>query len=171
VAGLGKHLGEAKRIGDWFPERTEVVLLATSSEEASLRGAKRFVQRHLKDLKAMPTYALCLELIKDDNSLEVLEGEPSTGARHDPRLVKMAQEVAASHNWPVAVGQLPRPHGTDAAPFSLNGIPATCLASTRLGFNDPTYHTWHDTSEHIEPRSLSVMLQLVIEIIQRIDRE
>ena len=34
VAGLGKYLGEAERSGDWFPERTEVVLLATSSEEA-----------------------------------------------------------------------------------------------------------------------------------------
>jgi aminopeptidase-like protein len=127
------------------------------------------VQRHLKELNAVPTYVLCLELIKDEDSLEVLEGEPSTGATHDARLVKIAQEVAASHNWPVAVGKLPRPHGTDAAPFSLSGIPATCLASTRLGFNDPTYHTWYDTDERIQPRSLSIMLQLVIDMIRRID--
>jgi len=170
VAGLGKYLGEAKRSGDWFPERTEVVLLATSSEEASMRGAKRFVRRHLKELKATPTYALCLEMIVNEDSLEVLEGESSTGARHDPQLVKMAQEVAASHNWPVAVIQLPPPHGTDAAPFSLSGIPATCLASNQLGFNDPTYHTRYDTYEHVRPESLSAMLQLVIDIIEWLDK-
>ena len=46
VAGLGQYIGEAKRSEVWFPERTEVVLLATSSEEAGHRGAKRYVKRH-----------------------------------------------------------------------------------------------------------------------------
>ncbi len=169
VAGLGRYLGEVRRGGYWFPQRTEVVLLATSSEEASMRGAKRFVKRHVKELRAMPTYALCLEMIMDEDSIEVLQGEPSPGARHDPELVSMAREAAAARNRRIMAMHLPPPHATDAAPFSLSGIPATCLASSRLGFNDPTYHTRHDTYQRLSPESLSTMLQLVIDMVRRID--
>jgi len=171
VAGLGRYLGEAKRSGDWFPERTEVVLLGISSEEARLRGAKRYVKRHLKEMKAMRTYCLNMDGIKDENFTSVLKGELSTGARHDPELVKMAEEVAASHNWPIAVELVPPPFGTDAAAFSLSGIPAICLQSGDPSTLFQTYHTRYDTYEHIRPESLSAMLQLVIDMIQRIDKK
>jgi Zn-dependent M28 family amino/carboxypeptidase len=42
-------------------QRSEVVLLATSGEEAGLRGAKRFVERHAAALAAVPTAAVVLE--------------------------------------------------------------------------------------------------------------
>jgi Zn-dependent M28 family amino/carboxypeptidase len=169
VAGLGQYIGEAKRSEVWFPERTEVVLLATSSEEAGHRGAKRYVKRHLEELKRIPTYGLFLEMIKDEKHLAVWKGESSTGARHDPELIRMAQEVATSHNWPIFVGQLPVLLTTDADSFSLNGIAAVCLTSCDPSKLDPTYHTRNDTYEHVRPESLSVMLQLVIDMIQRID--
>jgi len=169
VAGLGQYIGEAKRSEAWFPEGTEVVLLATSSEEAGHRGAKRYVKRHLEELKTIPTYGLFLEMIKDEKHLAVWKGESSTGARHDPELVRMAQEVATSHNWPMFVGQLPPLLTTDADSFSLNGIPAVCLTSCDPSKLDPTYHTRNDTYEHVRPESLSVVLQLVIDMIQRID--
>jgi len=170
VAGLGQYLSEAKRSGDWFPERTEVVLLATSSEEAGHRGAKRYVRRHLEELKAIPTHGLFLEMIKDEKFPAVWMGESSTGARHDPGLVRIAQEVAASHNWPMAARQMPPPFTTDADSFSLSGIPATCLTSFDASRLDPTYHTRYDTYEHVRPESLSVMLQVVINMIKRIDK-
>jgi len=71
VAGLGRYLGEAKRSVDWFPERTEVVLLGASSEEAGLRGAKRYVKRHLKEMKAIPTHFLTLDGFCEDNTMTV----------------------------------------------------------------------------------------------------
>jgi Zn-dependent M28 family amino/carboxypeptidase len=170
VAGLGRYIGEAETSGDWFPERTEVVLLATSSEEAGHRGAKRYVTKHLEELKTIPTYGLFLEMIKDEKNLAVWKGESSTGARHDPELVKMAQEVATSHGWPIFVGQMPVLLTTDADSFSLNGVSAVCLTSCDHSKLDPTYHTRYDTYEHVRPESLTVMLQLVIDMIQRIDR-
>jgi hypothetical protein len=170
VAGLGRYLGEAKRSGEWFPERTGVVLLATSSEEAGLRGAKRYVRRHLKEMKATRTCFFSLDGVKDERFLVVYKGESSTGAKHDPELVRMAQEVAASHNWPIAVRRMLPPFGSDAAPFSLSGIPATWLSAKDSSRFDPTYHTRHDTYEHVRPESLSAMLQLVIDMIQRIDK-
>jgi len=171
VAGLGRYLGEAKRSGEWFPERTEVVLLGTSSEEASLRGAKRYVRTHLEEMKAIRTYFLALDGFLEDNTVAVFTAELSTGAKHDPELVRMAQESAASHNWPIAARQAPPPSASDASPFSLSGIPATWLSFYDHSKVSPYEHTRHDTYEHISPESLSVMLQLVIDMIQRIDKK
>ena len=170
VAGLGRYLSEARRSGDWFPERTEVVLLATSTEENGVRGAKRYVTTHLREMKAMRTYCLNVDGVKDEKFLSVVKGESPTGAKYDPELVKMAQDVAESHNWPVAVVQQPPLFPYDATPFALNGIRATCLYCADSSKWDPTYHTRYDTYEHIRPESLSVMLQLVVDMIQRIDK-
>ena len=170
VAGLGKYLDEARRAGDWLPERTEVVLLATSSEEAGLRGAKRYASKHLQEMKTTPTYGLFLDGIYDEKYLTVSNRELCTGAKHDPELVKMAQDTAASHNWPIAVRMIPI-GGTDAAAFSVKGIPAVCLLCQDTSKAVPNYHTRDDTYEHIRPESLAVSLQLVIDMIQRIDKK
>jgi aminopeptidase YwaD len=172
VTGFSKYLGDAKKKSEeFFPQTTEVVLLATSSEEAGLRGAKRYVKRHLSELKETPTYGLFLDCIYDEKLLTVINHELFTATRHDPRLVQMAQDTAAQHGWPIRAKQL-RVGFTDASTFSLKGIPATCLLcadSSRLQLL-PNYHNRNDVYEHIHPQSLSVSLQLVIDIIQRIDK-
>ena len=173
VTGFGKYLGDAKKkSGEFFPQTTEVVLLATSSEEAGLRGAKRYVKRHLRELKESPTYGLFLDCIYDEKLLTVINHELFTAARHDPELVQMAQDTAAQHGWPIRAQQL-RVGFTDASTFSLKGIPATCLLcadSSRLQLL-PNYHNRNDVYEHIHPQSLSVSLQMVIDMTERIDRD
>jgi aminopeptidase-like protein len=168
VAGLGKYLGEAKSSGDWFPERTEVVLLGISSEEAGCRGSKRYVRKHLKEMKAIRTYFLAIDIIKDENFLTVWKVEPYNGARHDHELVTMAQEVAASHKWAIAVRS--QPWGTDAVLFSLSRIPVAWLELIDTSKIYPTVHSMRDTYEHVRPEALSVALQLVIDMTKRIDR-
>jgi len=116
----------------------------------------------------MPTHFMTLDMIPDKSLLRVFKGESSTGAKHNAKLVRMAQEVAASQNWAIPVSQLAVPYGTDAAPFSLSGISAVYLGVPPHLY--PNYHTRHDTYEHVRPESLSAILQLVIEMIQRIDK-
>ncbi len=170
LAGLSKYLGEAKQRGEWLPQRTEIVLLATSSEEAGLRGAKRYVKEHLKQMQDLPTYCVIMEMIKDEKFLTVSKSEVFPGARYDPYLVKIAQDAAETHGWPIAALQMPPGWATDGAAFSQAGISATCLSCCDPSKIDPNYHTRYDTYEHIRPESLSVMLQLVIDVVQRIDR-
>jgi hypothetical protein len=169
VSGLGKYLNEAKSNGNCYPNRTEVVLLATSSEEAGLRGAKRYVSKHLKEMKETPTYGLFLDCIYDEKFLTVAKREIFTGATHDHYMVSMAQEVAAIHSWPIAARVIPI-GATDASAFSLRGIPSTCLLCQDISRLVPNYHTRNDTYEYIRPESLSVTLQVVIDMIERIDR-
>ncbi|MDM8001166.1 MAG: M28 family peptidase [Dehalococcoidia bacterium] len=169
LAGLSRFLNDTKNGGGFYPESTEVILLATSSEEAGLRGAKRYVKRHLSELKAMPTFGIFLEEAADERYLTAATGELCTGARHDRGLVELARKIAASHGWPIALRPIPV-GASDASAFSKKGVPSTCLLcqdTTRLV---PNYHTRDDTPEHVRPQALSVALQMVIEMIEGIDK-
>jgi hypothetical protein len=168
LAATGRCLHESRVSGGFYPENTEVVLLATSSEEAGLRGAKRYAKKHLAELKETPTHAICLESTADERHLTAVTGELFTGAKHDPGLVEMAQKVAASHHWPIKSKSIPL-GATDASAFSKKGIRATCLLSQDTTRLVPNYHTREDTPEHLRPEALSVSLQIVIEMIQGID--
>jgi Zn-dependent M28 family amino/carboxypeptidase len=170
LAGLAKYLGEAEKSGGFLPENTEVVLLALSSEEAGLRGAKRYAARHKHEYADLPTCAICLDNIADENIHTAYKREIWCGAKMDPYLVDVAREAAAANGREIittvmAVG------ATDGSAFAREGIPSVsicCYDSSRLM---PNYHTRHDVIENVRPQSLSVALQLVIDMLQRIDQQ
>lgn len=169
TAGVGKYLHEAKEKGEFFPENTEVVLFGCAAEEAGLRGSKRFVSKHREELKAIPSYGLFLDGIYDEKFLAVITREIDPGAKHSPELIKMAQDVAKGNEWKMKRSIIPL-GATDAAPFSKSGIPSTCLLCQDTRGLAPNYHTRLDTIDRVRPESMSVVLQLVIEMIERIDK-
>jgi Zn-dependent M28 family amino/carboxypeptidase len=146
LMGVGQALSPAG--GDAGLEHTEVRLIAMSSEEAGLRGAKRYVSAHAGELAEVPTYGLFVDGVYDERHLTVLNREIFTGARHDPGLVRMALDVARErgrhmHEHTLLLG------ATDATPFSLAGVPSVallCQDATRLV---PNYHTRLDTLEFV----------------------
>ncbi|MBC7230632.1 MAG: M28 family peptidase [Actinobacteria bacterium] len=168
LAGLARHFASAGGSDAFYPEHTEVILLALSSEEAGLRGAKRYAARHKKEFARTPTYAVFLDGIYDEKHLTVFRKELWCGAKMDPYLVGLAEEAAASCGCPIkntvmAVG------ATDGSAFAREGIASVsicCQDSSRLV---PNYHTRHDTIEYVRPESLEVSLRLVLEMLRRID--
>jgi hypothetical protein len=147
---------------------TEVRVIGMSSEEAGLRGAKRYVDAHRQELSEVPTYGLFVDGVYDERFLTVLNREIFTGARHDPQLVRMARAVAQQRGWHMHEHTLLL-GATDATPFSLAGVPSVallCQDATRLV---PNYHTRLDTLDYVRPASLGVMLQVVLDMVQRID--
>jgi aminopeptidase-like protein len=109
-----------------------------------------------------------LESTADERHLTAVTGELYTGAKHDRGLVAMAREIAASHSWPIKSTSIPL-GATDASAFSKKGVRSICLLSQDTTRLVPNYHTREDTPEHVRPEALSVSLQMVIEMIQRID--
>jgi Zn-dependent M28 family amino/carboxypeptidase len=165
--GAAHALADAHRDGRPL-QNTEVVLLAASSEEAGLRGAKRYVEAHLAEMKATPTFGIFVDGVYDERHLTVVYRELFTGARHDERLVRLAKEIAVQCGWPMREHMIPI-GASDATAFSTAGIPSVallCQDATRLV---PNYHTRLDTIEHVRPQSLEVMLQLVLDMIRRLD--
>ncbi len=168
LAGLAQHFAAAGAGEDFYPQNTEVILLALSSEEAGLRGAKRYAARHKKEFTRVPTYAIFLDGIYDESFLTVFRKELWCGAKMDPYLVSLAEDAAAACGYPIkntvmAVG------ATDGSAFAREGIASVsicCQDSSRLV---PNYHTRHDTIEFVRPQSLKVTLRLVLEMLRRID--
>ncbi|MEW6272557.1 MAG: M20/M25/M40 family metallo-hydrolase [Thermodesulfobacteriota bacterium] len=168
VTGVARALSDARRDGHALQD-TEVVVLALSAEEAGLRGAKRFAEKHRDELHAIPTFVVNVDGVYDERHLTIIHREITTGVRHDPRLVQLARERAAArgfvhHEHVIPLG------ASDATAFAQAGVPTVtllCQDATRLV---PNYHTRLDTLEHVRPESLRVMLQLVLDVIEEIDR-
>lgn len=170
LAGLARHLGSTRESEGFYPERTEVVLLGLSSEEAGLRGAKRFASAHAGEMEELPASGIFLDGIYDERFYTVFKKEVWPGGKMDPSLVDLARDAAASEGYDARVGLLPL-GATDATAFALEGIPSVSIClweSTKLV---PHYHTRHDTIEHIRPVSLAVALQATINMLEKIDAE
>lgn len=169
IDAVAHALSDARRDGHAL-EHTEVVVLAVSCEEAGLRGAKRFAERHRAELHAVPTYVVNVDGVYDERHLTIIDRELSTGVRHDAQLIRLARERAEArgrviHQHPIPLG------ATDATAFAQAGVKTVallCQDATRLV---PNYHTRLDTLEHVRPESLSVMLQLVLDMIEELDRD
>jgi len=168
--GVARALTDAAREGQPLVNDTEVVLFAASSEEAGLRGAKRYAAAHAAEMAQLPTYGIFVDGVYDERHLTVVYRELFTSAVHDPRLVRLAKDVAKERNWPIRTHMIPL-GASDATAFTNAGIPSVallCQDATRLVEN---YHTRLDTIEHVRPQSLSTMLQVVLDMVQRIDRD
>jgi len=75
AAGLGKYLRDARDNDGFYPENTEVVIVGMGSEEAGLRGAKRYVENHRDEMMAIPTRGIFLDGIYDEKFLTVIYRE------------------------------------------------------------------------------------------------
>ena len=168
MTGLARYLCDSRQGDGFFPEGTEVVLIGMGAEEAGLRGAKRYVEAHREELERTPSYGLFVDGVYDEKYLSVIDRELFIGAKHSSHLVELAKQAAAQRGRTIKVTMVPV-GATDAAAFSLAGVPSTCILCQDTSRLVPHYHTRLDTAEKVRPESLSVTLQLLIDMIQRID--
>jgi len=174
LAGVAVLDGVARALADPPPgdeaglAHTEVLLLATSAEEAGLRGARRFAEAHGSELHALPCHVLNVDGVYDERFLTAIERELGLGVRHDPRLVALAERIATRRGWKLRRGLIPF-GGTDAAAFARAGVSSVTLLCQDIHRLAPNYHTRLDTLERVRPESLTVMLQLVLDMIAEID--
>ena len=167
VDATGRALAAAIEADEGL-QSTEVVLLGAAAEEAGLRGAKRFVTAHEDTLSDLPSYGIFVDGVYDERHLAVVRRELTTGARHDPRLVDLAREVAERRRWPMREVVIPF-GATDASAFSTAGIPAIAVLCQDTSQLAPNYHTRLDVLENVRPESLHVSLQLVLDLLEQID--
>lgn len=167
LAGLARVLADPQQARPGV-EHTEVVLLATSSEEAGLRGAKRYVEQHAAELRVLPTHGIFVDSVYDERFLTILTAEIFTTARHDPYLIRLAEECAAARGH--AIRKAPLLLGaTDASAFAQAGLSSVCLVAQDTTRLVPNYHTRLDVIDHVRPESLGITMQLVLDMIGQID--
>ncbi len=168
LAGLAKCLRESGDKGGFYPRHTEVILLALSSEEAGLRGAKRYAARHRKEILSLPSHAIFVDGVYDEGFLTVFRKELFCGAEMDPYLVELAREAAAANGYPMKTMTL-QLGATDASAFVREGIPSVSMCCWDVSRLVPHYHTRLDTIDRLRPQSLAVSLQVVLDMLKRLD--
>ncbi|MEM8858827.1 MAG: M28 family peptidase, partial [Chloroflexota bacterium] len=71
---VGKHFAAQKALGNGL-QHTRVLVASWDAEEAGLRGARRYIQQHKKDLHRVKTYNFNLECMYDHQELAFLTSD------------------------------------------------------------------------------------------------
>jgi hypothetical protein len=135
-----------------------------------LRGAKRYIDTHLEDLKKTDTAVVNMDGIAKKDILGIFTRESGIGATHDSKIYKPLFEIAKEINPLISLVKLPF-GATDAAAFSKKGISATTIGGLNLEEILPSYyHTRFDTPDVIEKEALGQVVDICVKYLNLIDK-
>ncbi|MHA1689781.1 MAG: M28 family peptidase [Promethearchaeota archaeon] len=171
VLAIGKML---KRNKELIPDNTEIRLISFGCEEAFLRGAFRYVEKHYEELKKLDTEVVNMDAIASKDDINVLKEEPTTRTIHSEVVVQKLVEASKLVGVKVSTagmggaetflekiyGQMSG--GTDATAFSKAGIKASTIMSMRVSDMVNFYHQSTDTPDKIEDGALENVLKLCL---------
>jgi hypothetical protein len=147
----------------YIPDDTEVRFIFFGSEEAGLRGSRRYVERHLEELKRLDARLLNYETVAHPQ-ISILASDVNGTVKNSPEMVKSVATAAQRAGVPYKMGSAGIGAGSDAAPFSRAGLKATTL----LAFKVPQqqiafYHQKRDSSDVLTIEPLLNVLKLTLE--------
>jgi hypothetical protein len=151
----------------YIPADTEIRFISFGSEEAGVRGSRRYVERHLDELKRLDARLLNFEMVAHPE-IGILATDVNGTVKNSPEMVKSAVAAAERAGVPYKVqfASYGGP-GLDAASFSQAGLKATSL----LPFKMPQqmvafYHQKWDGPENLTMEPLLNVLKLSFEWIR-----
>lgn len=151
----------------FIPADTEIRFITFGSEEAGVRGSRRYVTCHLDELKRLDARLLNFEMVADPD-IGILARDVNGTVQHSPEMVKSVVAAAERARVPYKVQSASYGGcGMDAAPFSQAGLKATNL----LPFKMPEqmlafYHQKWDTPEVMTLEPLLNVLKLTLEWVR-----
>jgi hypothetical protein len=150
----------------YIPPDTEIRFISFGSEEAGLRGSRRYVARHLKELKRLDARLLNSEIIVHPE-ITILSSDIFGSTRNSRRMIDSVVAAAKRAGVPCKVRAAFFGVGTDAGSFSQAGLKATTL----LPFKLPRqllafYHQHEDGPENLTPEPFWNVMKLALEWIR-----
>lgn len=152
-------------------ENTEVAVLLTGSEEAGLRGAKAWADRHKKEIEesGVDTVYIGLETLRDWDYLSIYVRDMTSTVKHDAGAIKLLDKASANCGRPLEHANVFF-GASDAAAVTKAGLRATCLAGM-----DPTpadyYHNVKDTADNMDRKTFALGLDIALEAAEIFDRD
>jgi hypothetical protein len=150
----------------YIPDDTEIRFISFGSEEAGYRGSRRYVERHLGELKRLDARLLNTETVAHPE-ITILTSEMNGTVRNSPEMVKSVVAAAEYADVPYKLQSAFLGVANDAGPFSKAGLRATTL----LPFKVPQqmvdfYHQKWDTPEVLTIEPLFNVLKLTLEWVR-----
>ncbi|TFF87821.1 MAG: M28 family peptidase [Promethearchaeota archaeon] len=159
----------AKYLHDYELENTEIWLVSHGCEEIGDRGSKRFSRRHQKEILEKNALVVNIDMVGGKDS------ELTIDTMEEVMLIRLCNELGAEISK--IANDLGIKHRvgnveafTDSMAYSQNNIKAVSLIGTpKKGF--PTYyHTRYDTIDKIDFEKLWDCYSIIIEFIDRVDK-
>jgi aminopeptidase YwaD len=149
-----------------IPDDTEIRFVSFGCEEAGLRGSRRYVARHLDELKGPDARLLNFETVVH-REIAILTSDVNGTVKHSTEMVRSVVAAAERARVPHKVMAASLGVGTDAAPFTWAGLKATTL----LPFKVPQqmvafYHQKWDRPEVLSKEPLLNVLKLTLEWVR-----
>jgi hypothetical protein len=149
-----------------IPADTEIRFVSFGSEEAGYRGSRRYLRRHMDELKRLDARLLNFETIADPE-ITVLTSDLNNTVKNSPEMVQSVIAAAERAQVTYKVKAAGPGVANDSGPFSKAGIKATTL----LGFRMPEqmlafYHQKSDTPEVLTMEPLLNVLKLALEWVR-----
>jgi len=149
----------------YIPENTEIRFITFGSEEAGVRGSRRYVARHLDELKQLDVRLLNYETIAHPE-VTILTSESNGTVKNSPEMVRSVVAAAQRAAVPYKVKPASLGTGSDAGPFSRAGLKATSLVGFTTRQQVEFYHQERDTPAVLSIEPLFNVLKLTCEWIQ-----
>lgn len=141
-------------------ENTEVICIASGSEESGLRGAKDYAKRHHDEMTEIPTIFVGLETFRDYDNLSICKRDLSGTVAMDERVCRLLKKAGeeADVDLPYISVYL---GASDAAAVQQSGVPAVTLAAMDPG-PPRYYHTRGDTADNMNMKTVEKGLDIAL---------
>jgi hypothetical protein len=149
----------------YIPDNTEVRFITFGSEEAGVRGSRRYVERHLDELERLDVRLLNYETIGHPE-VAILTSESNGTVKNSPEMVKSVVAAAERAGVPYRVKPATLGTANDAGPFSRAGLKATSLIGFTTKQMVKFYHQERDTPEVLTVEPLFNVLKLTLEWVR-----
>jgi hypothetical protein len=153
----------------YIPADTEIRFISFGGEEAGSRGSRRYVKRHLDELKRLDARLLNIETVASPEII-ILTSDVNGTVKNSPEMVKSVVAAADRAGVPFKVKPATLGTANDSGPFSKAGLKATTL----LVFKIPQqmvafYHQKWDRPEILTKEPMLNVLKLALEWIRNDD--
>jgi len=150
----------------YIPEDTEIRFISFGGEESGYRGSRRYVKRHLEELKRLDTRMLNIETVANPEFV-ILTSDINGTVKNSPEIVKSVVEAAESAGVPFKVKPATLGTANDSGPFSQAGLKSITI----LGFKIPQqmvafYHQKWDNPDILTIEPLLNVLKLTFEWVR-----
>jgi len=171
-----KLFHDAKKVGTNPLRHTRLMVASFDAEEAGLRGARAFCQKHREELLRVKTYVLNIDTLYKVKDLSFLEKDLNASVKLSHEMAQDCVDIAKSLGYPAKISIMPFGAGsTDAAEFGKMRVEATTLVGISFDISQfregLVYHTPNDQSKYIEPAMVEAALKIVRDCIVKKDSE
>lgn len=150
-------------------ENTQVGVILSGSEEAGLRGAKAWCEKHKDEFMDVPTFIYSYDTIHDPKHLMVNYRDLNSIVKTDKDVSDLFMEAAKKLDIPCKKGFVPPLGGaTDSAAFAQAGIRSTGITGLNHKL-EPYYHTRRDTYDNMNLEGLSNCYAVSVKVLEMFD--